>query len=143
MRDAHVDPGFISGDIVDTIGNCLDGVSRFILVRKVMRLDLDGSSLAAPLSSGILVLSDDFLFLGVNRERRLPRSLQRPDPGTNVAKLGVPVRMLLSLDRLAVGLQTETRILEQFGNGGMTDNVSAFLQLRREFPCALTCPFQR
>jgi hypothetical protein len=75
MRDAHVDPGFISGDIIDTVGNCLDGVSRFILFRKIMRLDLDGPSFAAPLLSGILVRSDDFFFLRVNRERRLPRSL--------------------------------------------------------------------
>src|SRR5207245_11711049 len=99
MRDAHVDPGFISGDIVDTIGNCLDGVSRFILVRKVMRLDLAGSSLAAPLSSGILVLSDDFLFLVVHRERRLPRSLQRPYPGANVANLALLSGLLLSCRR--------------------------------------------
>ena len=127
MLDAHVDPGFISGDVIDAVGNRLDGVSRFILFRKIMRLDFDGPSLAAPLSSGIPICSDDFFFLRVHRERRLPRALLRPDPGTNVAKLGVPVRMLLALDRLAVGLQTETRILEQFGNGGMTDNVSAFL----------------
>ena len=47
-----------------------------------MRLDFDGPSFGAPLSSGILVPSDDFLFLRVHRERRLPRSLLRPDPGT-------------------------------------------------------------
>ena len=127
MRDSHVDPGFISGDVVDTVGYCLDGVSRFILFRKIMRLNFDGLSLAAPLSSRILIRSNDFLLLRVNRERWLPRSLLRPDSGTDVAKLGVPVRMLLSLDRLAVGLQTETRFLEQFGNGRMTDKVSTFL----------------
>src|SRR5450631_1213833 len=25
MRDSHIDPGFISGDVVDTVGYCLDG----------------------------------------------------------------------------------------------------------------------
>src|SRR3979490_2471025 len=98
MGDSHVDPGFISGDVVDTVGHCLDGVSRFILFRKIMRLDFDRLSFAAPLSSGILIHSDDFLLLRVNRERWLPRFLLRPDPGTNVVKLGVPVRMLLSLN---------------------------------------------
>ena len=143
MRDADVHPGFISPDIVDTVGNRLDRLPFVILFGKVMRLDLDGLSFETPRSSRILVFSDDFFLLCVNREGRLTGSLLRLYTPTDLFKLGIPIRMLFSLNRLAVRLLTVTCILKQSSHCRMTDCVSNLLQFPGKLPCALARPFQR
>lgn len=143
MRDTHVHPGFVSPNIIHAVGHRLDRLSLVIFLGKIIRLDFDWVSFAAPSSSRILVFSDDFLLLRVDRESRLTGSLLTLDAPRNMFKLSVPIRMLFSYNRLAVRLQAVTRILQQSSYGRMTYGVSKFFQSLGEFPRALARPFQR
>src|SRR3989304_1361428 len=143
MRDPHVHPGFVSPNIIHPVGHRLDRLSLVIFLGKVMRLDFDRLSFAAPSSSRILVFSDDFLLLRVYREGRLTGSLLRLDAPSNMFKLRVPIRMLFSFNCLAVRLQAVTCILQQSSYGRMTYGVSEFFQSLGKLPRALARPFQR
>src|SRR4030065_941149 len=134
-QDTHVHPSFIFPDIIDAVGNGLDRLPFLILFRKVMRLDLDGLSLAAPRSSRVLVFSDDFLLFRVDGEGRLPRSLLRLFPALDILKLGIPIRLLFSLNGFTVRLQAVTCILKQPGHGSMTYRVSPLLSLPGNVHC--------
>src|SRR5271166_6112412 len=62
-----------------------------------------------PLLARILVIADQFLLLGVHRDHRLAPPLQRADLAVDVLELGVAVRVVLTLQRLAVGLEAVTQ----------------------------------
>jgi hypothetical protein len=143
MRDAHVHPSFVSPNIVHAVGHRLDGLSLVIFFRKVMGLDFDRLSSAAPRAARILVFSDDFLLLRINREGRLTRSLLTLDAPSDVFKLGISIRMLFSFNRLAVRLQAVTCPLQQSSDGRMTYRVAEFLQSLGKLPGTLARPFQR
>ena len=124
MGDTHVHPSFVSGDIIHTIGYRFDRLALFVFLGKVMCLDFNRSSFAAPRSSGILEFSNDFLLLRVHRQSRLTGSLLSLDAASDMFKLSIPIRMLISLECLTVRLQAVTRFLQQSCYGNMTYVVS-------------------
>src|SRR3972149_5856534 len=73
------------------------------------------------------IFPDDFLLFRVDGEGRLPRSLLRLDAAMDMLKLGIPIRMLFSLNGFTVRLQAVTCILKQPGHGSMTYRVSPLL----------------
>jgi hypothetical protein len=54
-----------------------------------------------------------FLLLGIDADHWLPSHLVRLDLLVDIAELGIPVRMLLALQRLGVGLQAEALLAQQ------------------------------
>lgn len=99
--DSYAHPAVVLLHVVNTVGNDL---AKF-LVREVVRVDLLGVALGPPLSTGVLVGADQLFLLGINGDRRLTAALRRPDALVDVLELGVAIRVLLTLDGLAICLQ--------------------------------------
>ena len=76
-----------------------------------------------PLATAGAELADQFLLLGIDRHHRLSLSLKRLGPPVDVLELGIPVRVALAFERLAVGLETiivqgvEQPVDRAFANG--------------------------
>ena len=70
MVDADADPAFIIGEVVDPIGD------RFaeLAVEKVMDADRDRLPVRPPFATAILEVADQFLLLGIDRDRRVARA---------------------------------------------------------------------
>jgi hypothetical protein len=66
--DAH--PSGVLGDIVDAVGH---GPAEF-LDDEIMHPYLFGRTFGPPLAPAVLEIADQFLLLGVERDRRLTRS---------------------------------------------------------------------
>ena len=110
-------------------------------IGKVVAIDL--LRLPSAILSRILQLSQWFFLLGVHRDRWLSLPLLLLHATIDVAKLGVSIRMRVSFARLAVGLQTVARLLEQVPHGGWAHGVSLSHQFLGQAPRALACPTQR
>src|SRR5271156_76624 len=137
--DPDTHPGFVVGQIVDAVRHRLP-CSR---VRKVVDSDLARLAFPAPRLPRILEISQGFLLLGVDRDCWLSLPLLRLHPAIDVAKLGIAVRMRLPFLRLAVGLQTVARRLEQVPHGGRPHGMSLSRQFFRQAPRAFAGPPQR
>src|SRR6266571_7523107 len=136
QSDTH--PRFVMGQIIDSVRNGLS----FSGIRKVVNIDFAGFALGSVLRARILQISQGFLLLRIDRDRRLRLSLLRLHPAIDVAKLCVAVRMRLAFARLAVGLQTVARRFEQVPHGGRPHGVSLSRQFFRQTPRALAGPPQ-
>ncbi|GAU71406.1 FHA domain-containing protein [Streptomyces sp. NBRC 110611] len=69
-----------------------------------MVLHLHQVALRPPLAAHVRQLAEHLLLLRVHADHRLAVSLVLFDLLVDVAELGVPVRMLLALQRLGLGL---------------------------------------
>ncbi len=95
-----------------------------------------------PLAAVVLELADEFFLLGVHTDHRLAGVPVIAGLLVEIAELGIPVRMLASLDGLGVGLQAEAFLPQQVGNGVRTDFVPGPGQFPREVAGGLDRPPQ-
>jgi len=101
MRTAHGHPPQVEARIVDTAGYRLGEVR----VGEVVHIDLDGLAFRLPFLPGILVVPDQFLLLGVDRDDRRASAQERLALALDVAKLGIAIGMLLPFFGLGIALQ--------------------------------------
>jgi hypothetical protein len=108
-----------------------------------MHPNLFGIAVRAPLPSGVLEVAHKLLLLGVHRDHRLLPVQCMGHTSVDVGELRVPIRMSVPLARLAVGLEAEPLLLEQFAHNRVTDRVTKRAQLCRQAALALAGPTQR
>jgi hypothetical protein len=96
-----------------------------------------------PFAARILELPDQLLLLGVHADYWLSRRLVGFDLLVDVTELRVPVRVLLALDGLGVGLQAEPLLPQQVTDGVRRDLVALAGQFRRQAAGRLGRPPQR
>ena len=136
MIHADTDPASVRGQVVDAIRHR----SAEFLDQKVMHAHLFRLALRTPLPSGVLEVADKLLLLRVDRDHRLLRGQRRRHALIDVGELRVAVRMVVALAGLAVGLQAELLLLQQFAHNRMADPVAAFRQFGCEAAQALARP---
>src|SRR5262249_56876408 len=95
-----------------------------------------------PFLAGVLVIADQFLLLGIDRDDRLAAPLERPDLAVDVLELGVAVGVILPLLRLAVGLQVITELRQEARHRLMADVMPQGAEGLGEVACALARPEQ-
>ena len=105
--------------------------------------DLFRIALRAILAAIVTKIADQFLFLGIDGDRRLLFGQSRRHLRVDVAELRVPIGMAFALRGLAVALQAVTRIVEQFGDQGVAHLMTLHLQRLRQPTHALAGPPQR
>jgi len=69
-----------------------------------VHLDACGIALRPPVAAGVAVVADQFLFLRIHGNDRLPGRLGRKDLGVDVFELGVAVGMTRALVGFPVDL---------------------------------------
>jgi len=100
MIDADTDPTRVLGDVVNPVGRCAPEFGN----DEVVDADLVGGALRPPVTTRVLEIADEFLLLGIDRDRRragAPRVLHLI---VDIVELRVAIGMVCSLARLAVGL---------------------------------------
>ena len=80
-------------------------------------------------------LSDEFLFLGVDADRRVAGGEELPRQLVDVTELVIPVRLLVSLHCLTGALQAVAQRVEEFRDGTVTDGMTHLCQCRGEMAC--------
>ena len=90
MINAHTDPPGIAGEIVDPVGDCLAALGN----EEVMHADRRRPAGRSPLGASVLEVADQLLLLRIDRDDWLGGGLAAADLLVDVAKLGVPIRML-------------------------------------------------
>src|SRR5271165_509391 len=98
--DSDTDPTLVGGDVVDPIGRDLPQSLDF----EVVDPDRLRLALAAQLSTAVLEVAHQFLFLRVDRDRRLAGGECGLHPGIDILELRIAVGMLRAFAGLAVGL---------------------------------------
>src|ERR1700712_5264098 len=139
MVDADADPPGIGSEIVDAIR---DGPAQ-LLDQKVMHADFLGLALRSPLSSCVLEVSNQLLFLRVDRNHRLLLIERARHARVDVGELSVTIRMAVALAGLAVRLQAEFLRLEQLAHHRMADPVPQHCQFAGQATQAFAGPAQR
>ena len=139
VGDPHGNTSLVVIQIRDALRNCL---AQF-RVRKIRNIDFHGIPFSAVRSAGILEISQDFLLLRINGQCRFTTSLSSLDSLGDVFKLGIPVRVLGSLARLAVRLKAEAGRLQQLSHLRGTHFKAIRLQRTRQGTSALAGPSQR
>ena len=139
MVDAHAHPSGIAGDIVDAIGH---GAPEFG-DDKIVHANVLGRALRSPFASGVLEVADEFLLLGVDRDRRLTRRERFFHSIVDVVELRVAVGIVRSLACLAVGLQTVVELVQEFADERAADRVAHVAQAPAELAQALASPQHR
>ena len=119
MVGAHVDKSGVAPQVIDAIGIG----ARHFRSRKIMAADLAGLFARQPLLPRVIVVSNQFLFLGVNGNDRPAVGQALFDAYADVAELRVPVRMIGTLFGLAVALQTEMLVMQDLGDFDITDRM--------------------
>src|SRR3990172_5454169 len=112
MVGSNIDKTGIAPEVVNTVRI---GASNF-RAGKVVTLNFLRLLRRKPLLTGIVVVADEFFLFGVHRNYReaLPQAfLYR---GIDVPELRISVRMVCSLFRLSVALQTIVQIVENLRN---------------------------
>src|SRR5271157_4664721 len=102
MGTAYGHPPFIVLLIVDTTRYGLGSVR----VGEITHVHLNRLPCRLPFLPGIPVVSDQFLLLGVDRDDRPASAQERLALALDVAKLSIPIGMLLSFFGLGITLQT-------------------------------------
>ncbi len=91
--DAQIDPSGVGHDVIDPVGRNLAQFGN----DEIMHPDRFWIALWTQLTPCILEVFDKLLLLRVNRDGRLPGGPERLDPGVDVFKLRVAVRMVVAL----------------------------------------------
>ncbi len=107
-----------------------------------MRVYLYRLSLATPGASWILLLSQRFLLLGVDRDRWLSNPLLFLNSPVDMPKLSVAIWMTEPCTRLAIGLQTIAGFVEKLTDQGRTNRMTLLGQLTGQEACTLARPPQ-
>src|SRR5437773_4860735 len=94
--------------------------------------DLFRVSLRAIFAAIVTEISDQFLFLGVDRDHRLLLGQCGGHLAVDAGELRIPVGVAVALLGLAVGLQAVARRIEQFGHQGAAHFVALRLQRLRQ-----------
>jgi hypothetical protein len=139
MIDANIDPPQVVGHVVDTIRGYLAQAGN----GKVMDADRFRRTAWLPLFSCILEVSDQFLFLRIDRDYRLASCLRRLHLRIEVLKLRIPIGMRSSFLLLTVSLQAIPQLVQQLGYQLPTDGMTLFLQFAGQLANTLTGPTQR
>ena len=105
-----------------------------------MRLNLDGLTFPTICFSRIFHVSQRFFFLRIHRNRRFTASLSGLDAACDVFKLGVPIGVLFSFNRLSVRLQAVTLGLEQCSDFRAANDKALVLQFVGQDTGALASP---
>jgi hypothetical protein len=92
--------------------------------------------------AAILNVPDQILLVGIHRDDRLPGLESGLDLGIDVLELGVPVRVALSLEGLAVGLEAVAEFVEQLGDHATTGRMPHALEFLSQFADAFAGPPQ-
>src|SRR5215813_1862985 len=100
-------------------------------------------SLRAIFAAIVTEISDQFLFLGVDRDHRLLLGQCGGHLGVDARELRIPVGMAVALFGFAVGLQAVARRIEQFGHQGAAHFVALCLQRLHQPSHAPAGPPQR
>jgi hypothetical protein len=137
--DADAHPACISGQVIDAIRDRL----ALRLDQEVMDPNPAGLALREPLPPGVLEVSDQLLFLCVDRDDRLSRSLLSPDLRVDVLELGVAIRMVTPFLDLLIGLKTVTRLHQERSDRRVADGMAHRLKLPGQCAEALAGPTQR
>src|SRR6516164_4958618 len=107
---AYTHPAFIASRVVDPVGNPL---AQF-LVLEIMDAHAFRLTLGLPLSSPVFEISDQFLFLRIHRNHRLPAFLELAAAPTQILKLLVAIGVLAcSFLTLLQSLQTVFQVVIQ------------------------------
>jgi hypothetical protein len=85
-------------------------------------------SLWAAIRAPVLEIADQFILLGIDRDRRLAGRQRRLHPIIDVAELCIAIRMTGPFARLAVGLQAVIELMQQFADHRTTDLVAHIAQ---------------
>ncbi len=139
MVGPHVHESRVAVHVVNAIGVRAGHVGT----GKIVTVHLDGLLGGQPLPAAVVVVSQQFLLLGVhgNDGRRLG---QGPlDLRVDVAELRVAVGMVLALLGFAVALQAVALLAQQLRDLHVTDRVLLPGQLRGQSPRAFANPAQR
>jgi hypothetical protein len=91
----------------------------------------------------IFEIPDQFLFLGVHRDHRLPTLLKRPDLLVDMLELRIAIGMHAAFLGFPIGLQAIVQIVEQPRNGVVTHVVPLVHQGIGKVTSALAGPQQR
>jgi len=121
---ANIDEPSVAPDVVNAIGIS----PRHVGTGKVMPLHLVRLLLRAPLLAGIVVISDQLFFLGIDRDHR-PAARQIALRGVvDMTELRIAIRMIATLLGLAVTLQTKVQIMQKLRHLGVADGMLAPIQ---------------
>src|ERR1035438_7023819 len=124
--------------VVDPIGNRL---AQF-RVREIMDEGLLRLSLRLPLLAAVAVVSHQFLLLGVDGDDRQALLQELLDLRMDILKLSIPIRMPTAFQRLGVGLQTISHLMEKFGHLAVADAIPLPPEFRGKLARALRGPAQ-
>ena len=139
MVHTDADPAGIGGKIVEAIRHCpAQFLDQEIMYPNFLRL-----ALRVPLPAAVPEVADQFLFLRVHRDHRLLLGQRRGNALADVGELRIAIRVAAALPGLAVGLQAELLLLQQFPDNRVADPVATRCQFPRQPPQALAGPAQR
>src|SRR5208337_1929374 len=136
--DAEIDPSGVGSDVVDPVGY---GLAEFG-DDEVMHPDRLGLTLGPQLPPAILEVADEFLLLGIDRDRRLAGSLEGSHLGIDVLELGVAVGVAGALARLGIGLQAEAQATQQAADQLLASREASLAQRCRQMALTLAHPQQ-
>ena len=135
--DAH--PPAIGADIVNPVRNRLAQFRD----QEIVGPHRFGLAPGPPCPARILEIANQFLLLGVDRDRRLTLGQRRVDRLVDVLELGVTVGMVRSLACLAVCLKAVAAGAQQRANAGVTDAMTQIAQGPGDLAKALDRPAKR
>ena len=138
---AHADthPSGVGRQIIDAIRH---RTAKF-LDQEIMHPDFLGLPLGTPYTAGVLEIPDKLLLLCVDRDHRLARGQRHPHAVVEMVELGVAIGMGRPLAGLAIGLQAELLLMQEFTDQGAADPVTLSHQRPRQLRQAFACPSQR
>src|SRR5207342_2610736 len=137
--DADIDPTLVGGDVVDPIGRDLAQSLDF----EVVDADRLWLALAAQLSTAVFEVAHQFLFLRVDRDRRLAGGECGLHPGIDVLELRIAVGMLRAFAGLAVGLTAIVQLAQQRANQLLAHHEALLAQRSGDVALAAADPAQR
>src|ERR1035437_2358188 len=133
MVRAHVHESGVARQIVDAIRISAGNIGR----RKVVPVYFDRFLCGKPLLAAIIVVSEQFLLLGVHRYYRHPRRQGSLHLGVDMTELRIAVGMIRTFLRLPIALQTVVLIAQKLCHFLMTDRMLLSCQLSSQSPGAL------
>src|SRR5690348_4916731 len=110
--NADADPAVVGGNVIDAVGGDPAQLGDLEIMHP-HRLRL---ALGTQFTAVVFEVADQFLLLRVDRDRRLAGGNRRFHRRIDVGELRIPVRVLTTLSRLAVGLATVVQRAQQVGD---------------------------
>src|ERR1017187_1521751 len=133
MVRAHVHESGVARQVVDAIRISAGNIGR----RKVVPVYFNRLLCGKPLLAAIIVVSEQFLLLGVHRYYRHPRRQGSLHRGVDMTELRIAVGMIRTFLRLPIALQTVVLIAQKLCHFLMTDRMLLSCQLSSQSPGAL------